>query len=258
MKKSLIICADDLGLSHGINCAILKCFQENLVTLTTIIPTAPFFEEGVSFVLRNHIPCGVHLTIATEFDRSPMRPLLKNTPTTPDGFLYPNVFPYIEDAALEQVYHEFCAQIEKVYRAGIQPTHIDSHIHVYSEPILDQLGHKYNLPVRDKLELHPNKFGSLFHLTTAGNTVAEKIQAVKSFIMALPSTQNVIVAHPTGGLAEIQQCVSPSFPGRYYWQTELRFQDIECLRAVRWQYLLQNQTISLDYRLEVRNGGNYP
>lgn len=58
---------------------------------------------------------------------------------------------------MDEVYREWEAQIEKVLASEIKPSHLDSHHHTHSFPkqkeIIIKLARKYQLPVRNNLNL---------------------------------------------------------------------------------------------------------
>lgn len=225
IDTKLLICADDFGLTSGINKAIVKAYSKKAITMTSIVATGKYFDEAVEYALKYQIPCGVHLAIATEFDKKPMKPLLATTPCQESGAMYPNIHPYFKIEDEEMVYEEFCAQIEKVKSTGIRINHIDSHMHVYSKRVLDKVSMYYGVPCRDFCELGDRKC-DFFHYTIAGDSVYEKKKALMDFIDNIHEAVNIIVTHPTMCIDEMRECVSCEFIGRYKWQTELRFLDL--------------------------------
>lgn len=237
--KKLVICGDDFGMSLGINKAIVDLFIHNRISLTTIMANSHYFDDAVCLSKQYQIPCGIHLTISTEQDKMPLKPLLSSTPTDINGNFFPNVFPYFDKKDKEYVYEEFKAQICKVIDAGIVPTHIDSHMHIYSKDVLKQLSKEFNLPCRDFFEIYPKKYGTLFHLTNIASGIDEKINALLNFLNSTECDQNIIVCHPTLDLLEMKKFVSPQYRGRYNWQTKLRFEDYPCLLSNKLEETLK-------------------
>ncbi len=227
-SKKIIICADDLGLTRGINEAIFKAYNAGVITATSIVATSVYFDEAVRLVKECRIPCGVHLAIATEFDKRPMKPLLASTPCQSDGAMYPNIYPYLDGLDERAVYKEFCEQIDRVKGTGITINHIDSHIHVYSTEVLERLSKKYSVPCRDLYELGKYKCG-FFHFTISGKTPEEKSLTLLNFLDNICEKTNIIVTHPTMDVEEMKEYVSEEHPGRFLWQTGLRFQDLPAL-----------------------------
>ena len=61
--RLLIINADDFGVYHAVNAAILRTFTEGVVRSTTLMAPCPWAMHAMR-LLRDHphIACGVHLT----------------------------------------------------------------------------------------------------------------------------------------------------------------------------------------------------
>lgn len=250
-SRRLIICADDLGLSHGINRAIAQAYTQGRISVAGIIANGHAFDEAAEFVKHLGIPCGVHLTITTECDRVPLKPLLSGTPTDSNGHLFPNIHPYLNSADDNVVYLEFCAQIERVLESDLKPTHIDSHMHVYREDLLKRLSIAFGLPCRDIGELHQGAKCSVFHLTVSGETMAEKASALAGYLDGFSSSLGIVICHPTADKKEMQTLVSPRFPSRYAWMTEARFLDLPALLSKEVGEAIDRQRDILTHKMDV-------
>ena len=66
--RLLIINADDFGMSHAINVAILRALTEGVVQSTTLMAPCPWALHAMRQI-RDHpdIACGIHLTVVSEF-----------------------------------------------------------------------------------------------------------------------------------------------------------------------------------------------
>lgn len=66
--RLLIINADDFGMCHATNEAIIRTLQEGLVRSTTLMVPCPWALHAMHF-LADHpeIPFGVHLTVISEW-----------------------------------------------------------------------------------------------------------------------------------------------------------------------------------------------
>ena len=84
---SVIINADDFGLSPGVNRGILEAFENGVLTSTTLLANLDHFDEAVQLA-REHpeLPVGVHLS------------LLWGPPISPPG----SVRSLVEQGALEE------------------------------------------------------------------------------------------------------------------------------------------------------------
>jgi hopanoid biosynthesis associated protein HpnK len=141
--KSLIVNADDLGWTHGVNRGIAEAHRNGIVTSASLLANAPAFASGAEVALSTPgLGVGVHLNLSDgppvaarelvtslvndtgEFDGGPESLLLRIA----RGAL-----------ALHEVEQEWEAQIEKIREAGIQPTHLDGHKHVHMLPGLFEI-----------------------------------------------------------------------------------------------------------------------
>ena len=65
--KQLIVNADDLGLTPGVNRGILRAFQDGIVTSASLLVTGSAFEEAVALAWQNpELDVGLHLTLVEE------------------------------------------------------------------------------------------------------------------------------------------------------------------------------------------------
>ena len=71
--RLLIVNADDFGVSHAVNAAILRTLTDGMVRSATLMAPCPWARHAMR-LLRDHpeIACGVHLTVVSEFARLPM------------------------------------------------------------------------------------------------------------------------------------------------------------------------------------------
>ena len=155
----MIVNADDFGLSEAVNYGILSAHKNGIVTSTTIMPNMPAFDNAVNILKENsELGCGVHMTLSLN------EPVLKNHKTIVDNngkFFRRDTNELVrEKFDLDEVYNEFCAQIDKVINSGIKIDHLDSHHHVHTleslKPVIEKIVKKYNLPIRGGFEYSIN------------------------------------------------------------------------------------------------------
>ena len=62
--KKLIVNADDFGLHPLINAGIIKGYREGFITSTSLMPSAPWWQEAVKLAQENpQLGIGVQLTL---------------------------------------------------------------------------------------------------------------------------------------------------------------------------------------------------
>lgn len=138
MKRTLIINADDLGYTEGVNRAIVHCVSMGTVRSATVMANGAEIEDAVAAVRANgNLHVGVHLTLT---ELAPVcRP--REVPGLVDerGLMPPR--PGVLLGALLRgrismatIRKELSRQIEKVKDFGLTPTHLDSHQHVHVLP----------------------------------------------------------------------------------------------------------------------------
>jgi predicted glycoside hydrolase/deacetylase ChbG (UPF0249 family) len=144
--KNLIVNADDLGWTDGVNRGILEAFHHGIVTSTSLLANGAAFAGGVKAARSAPgLGVGVHLNL------SDGRPVAKRETITsllshdgefaggPESLLLRRVR---RGLLLAEVESEWDAQIQKVRDAGIEPTHLDGHKHVHMLPGLFEIALK--------------------------------------------------------------------------------------------------------------------
>ena len=136
MPPRLIINADDFGLTRGVNRAIEELHRAKVLTSTTLMATGPAFDDAVTIAHANpNLGVGCHLVLT---DGVPVLPP-ERIPTLvgPDRKTFrPSLIDFLQ-ALLRgkireaEIHAEALAQIQKLQRAGIAPTHIDTHKHTH-------------------------------------------------------------------------------------------------------------------------------
>lgn len=144
MTRSVIINADDFGLSPGVNRGIVSAYREGVLTSTTMLVNLEFFEDAVRLARENpDLPVGIHLSLLWGKPVSPAA----DVATLVDG---DGCFPrslttlarryFLGRLSPDQVTLELRNQIRAFLDAGLKPTHVDTHKHVHClSGILDSL-----------------------------------------------------------------------------------------------------------------------
>ena len=157
-SKLLIINADDLAMSHSENDASLTALDQKLVTSATVMVPAPWFGEVAAYArMHPDADLGLHLTLTAEWQTFRWGPVTPRTlvPSLvgPDGFFYSTTEEFARHAKVEEVEIEVRAQIERAKSVGLDPTHLDAHMHaLYATPqlfaVLRKVAREYKLPIR--------------------------------------------------------------------------------------------------------------
>ncbi len=144
--KSLIVNADDLGWTEGVNRGILEAFHRGIVTSTSLLANGEAFASGAEMArAAPNLGVGVHLNLS---DGTPMakRDAVKSLLDERGMFAGGPESILLRRArgglVLEEVEREWEAQIQAVRKAGIEPTHLDGHKHVHMLPGLFEIAVK--------------------------------------------------------------------------------------------------------------------
>lgn len=136
--KQLIVNADDLGLTPGVNRGILRAFQDGIVTSASLLVTGSAFEEAVALVRQNpDLDVGLHLTLVEEravLGRELLPTLTDETGGFPrtSGEFFRRAF--LGRISWDEVEREIAAQIDRFHTTGLRLSHIDSHQHLHMFP----------------------------------------------------------------------------------------------------------------------------
>jgi hopanoid biosynthesis associated protein HpnK len=155
MVRQLVVNADDLGLTVGVNDGIFDAHDLGILTSASVLANAPATADAIQRVRsRPSLGFGVHLTLV---DGAPTLPA-SQVPTlvADDGRFRQSWKPFIVAClqgrvSLAQVERELTAQIERVERTGITLTHLDAHKHIHAYPpvfaIVARLAARFGIPV---------------------------------------------------------------------------------------------------------------
>lgn len=132
----LIINADDLGASQGINDEIFELMTLGLVTSATIMANGPAFEHAVSR-MKDFPTCsfGVHLNLTAFTPLSSLEGMEQVIDVY--GHLSQRLFETTINSAMRvAAFRELSMQVTRAIDAGVQVSHFDSHQHVHTIPKL--------------------------------------------------------------------------------------------------------------------------
>ena len=154
--RAVVIHCDDIGMCHAANDGAFEALLRGPATCGSIMVPCPWFEEAAAMA-RPHpeLDLGVHLTLTAEWESYCWGPVASadRVPSLVDAR---GAFPRTTKEVLQRadprhVEIELRAQIERALEAGIDVTHLDSHMgSVLFPPLADiyiALGIEYRLPI---------------------------------------------------------------------------------------------------------------
>lgn len=140
MDRFLIINADDFGLCEGVNNGIAQAHTKGVLTSTTLIANMPSADEAVKIAkgLPN-LGVGIHLNLTegSPLSKEPVVGLLVNEngqfKFSPHELAKKSLISFRFRKAIKA---ELTAQVQWAIERGIKPTHLDSHKHIHSFPVI--------------------------------------------------------------------------------------------------------------------------
>jgi YdjC-like protein len=228
--RVVIFHADDVGMCHGANVAFEELSRRGAINCGSVMVPCPWFTEVVEMVaVSARLDVGVHLTLTSERATYRWAPISTTSRSSglidESGYFWrrlPMLGAHVVPEAAEA---EMRAQIERALAAGIDVTHLDTHMGAALLPSLVEiyirLGREYRLPI-----LFPRQFqdySSVLEFTgiplegyhvllrkleaegwpivdhfrmTPGVPSAESDQAYRDLVAGLPSGLTMLALHP--------------------------------------------------------------
>jgi chitin disaccharide deacetylase len=153
--RRLVINADDLGLTVGVNDGIFDAHDHGILTSASLFAGAPATFDAIRRARgRPSLGLGVHLALVDGTPTLPPRRI--PTLVEGDGRFRRSWKPFIVaclrgKVSLGEVELELTAQIERLRSAGVTLTHLDAHKHVHAYPpvfaIVARLAGRFGIPV---------------------------------------------------------------------------------------------------------------
>jgi predicted glycoside hydrolase/deacetylase ChbG (UPF0249 family) len=254
--RLLIINADDFGLCHAINAAILRSLRDGIVCSTTVMAPCPWALHALH-LLKEHpaIPFGIHLTVICDPAVYRWGPLTcrEKVPSLVDetGYFYSveRIPDFLAQVKLDELEVEYRAQIETVLAAGLTPTHLDWHAlreggGAAIVELMLRLAHDYGLALRvagrpwiDRVQRQGLPTNDHDFLDSFGLETADKAARYAQLLHDLPVGLSEWAVHPGGDDAEAR-AIGALGP-------EVRQTDLDFLISPDARAMIQREGITL-------------
>ena len=155
-SRVAIFHADDVGMCHGSNAAFEELSRLGAITSAAVMVPCPWFLEAADLAARNpQFDLGVHLTLTSEWATyrwAPISTVSRSSGLIDETGYFWRRLPLLASKVVPEAAEvEMRTQIERAFAAGIDVTHLDTHMGAGLLPSLLEiylrLGRKYRLPV---------------------------------------------------------------------------------------------------------------
>jgi len=138
----LIVNADDIGISRGVNRGIVQAHRSGIVTSASLMANLPSAEDALTrAAICPDLGLGLHLTLTAGRPLSAPEQVPTLVDTTGDFLLLGTLLNRLVRGQVraDELRRELGAQIEWALRRGVFPTHLDSHHHVHIFPTVTRV-----------------------------------------------------------------------------------------------------------------------
>jgi predicted glycoside hydrolase/deacetylase ChbG (UPF0249 family) len=153
--RRLVVNADDLGLTVGVNDGIFDAHDHGILTSASLFASAPATEDAIRRSSdRPSLGVGCHLALVD--GRPTLPPERVPTLVGDDGRFRPSWKPLLAAClrgrvSLVEVERELTAQVDRLRSEGVSLTHLDAHKHVHAFPpifdIVVRIGARFGIAV---------------------------------------------------------------------------------------------------------------
>jgi predicted glycoside hydrolase/deacetylase ChbG (UPF0249 family) len=251
--KRLLVVADDLGLTPGVNAGIAQGFRDGILTSASFLTNTPHFDATVKLLPSlPGLKVGIHLTLV---GGSPVLPPGDASSLVTRAGVFRASWRQFLPAWLSGRVHrndvaaEWRAQVRRALEAGIRPAHLDSHQHLHVIPglwsLALDLGQEFSIPrLRLPCEITPAPpgtpiarrfvrrciagFGSKSrstegvchcdHFFGISETGRLDSQALLAVLRRIPDGWSELITHPGIPDEELRR----DYPWGYQWAEEAR------------------------------------
>ncbi|MGA3284464.1 MAG: hopanoid biosynthesis-associated protein HpnK [Verrucomicrobiota bacterium] len=143
IERRLIVNADDFGLSHSVNAAVIRAHGAGILTTASLMVNERGFDEAVTLAKENpQLGVGLHLTLLMGHSALPPEKIpglvnprgeFSDKPVA-TGFRY-----FFQRGLREQLRAEIHAQFEKFRATGVPLDHVNGHLHLHLQPVVFQI-----------------------------------------------------------------------------------------------------------------------
>jgi predicted glycoside hydrolase/deacetylase ChbG (UPF0249 family) len=258
-SKLLMIHADDLGMCDSVNRAISMALETGAVNSASLMVPCPCFQEAAEWA-RQHPQhdIGIHSTLISEWESYRWGPVSRSEHGSDlidgNGYFWPRN--NLLRASPERVHEEISAQITLARQAGVDPTHLDSHMLSVARPgyitAYIRAAREFGLPFL--IDEYWHSCASREGAATAQDVVVNDLlqahfklspddlkEYYLSALSGLKPGLNVLIVHPGFDDDELRTITANCRPYGAAW----RQRDFEIVMSAQFQSALRENGIQL-------------
>ncbi|MGH7943005.1 MAG: hopanoid biosynthesis-associated protein HpnK [Limisphaerales bacterium] len=138
--RRLIVNADDFGLSHSANEAVIRAHREGILTSASLMVNEPGFEEAVRLAKDSpSLGVGLHLTLLhghSTLPRERIPGLINSRREFGGNPVAAGIAYFFRRGLREQLRAEIHAQFNRFRSSGLPLDHVNGHLHLHLHPVI--------------------------------------------------------------------------------------------------------------------------
>jgi len=246
---SLIIRADDVGMSHSVNMGMQRLVDTGLPLSVSVMFACPWYQEAVE-ILKRHpaVSVGIHLTLNSEWKHYRWGPVVgrEAAPTLvdADGYFFQSAEAlYKNHPDVREIEKELRAQIERALRSGLKIDYVDAHMGTatrYPEfrEIAERLAREFALGMSEY-------FGETIDAPQYWAAPRQKADSLVAMIDRLQPGVNVVVTHVGIDDAELGALEDMNTDNPLPEMSKNRQGELDALTSPRFTRALRARSIQL-------------
>lgn len=268
--RAVIFHADDIGMCQASVTAYRELVEFGLLSSAATMTPCPWFPHAAATALSfsPQPDLGVHLTLTSEWDTYRWGPVSTRDPNSglldAEGYFPRACEPLWEQTNVEAVRQEAAAQVQKALNAGLDITHIDSHMGSVFHPQFVapylQVAQQFSLPAL-LTRYNAEQLQAVGFTAEMAVLVAEQLrQWEEQGVPMLDSITGLWLDKPDNRLEQAKELLDSLGPGVHYFIVHPSADTPE-LRAIApdWQARVEDYQLFLNpvWREYVRASGVY-
>ncbi|HWN98363.1 MAG TPA: hopanoid biosynthesis-associated protein HpnK [Blastocatellia bacterium] len=150
-ERSVIINADDFGMSAEVNEAVIRAYKEGVLTTTSLMVTGEAFDDAVRLARENPgLGVGIHLVTVmgrSVLPKADIPSLVDEDRNFSNNPIAAGLKYFFSPLARTELRKELAAQFARFHSTGLPLSHIDGHLHLHVHPVIFnaalELGERY-------------------------------------------------------------------------------------------------------------------